>query len=210
MTIEEMRVELGLGPEVADAQVVDAWVRALDGLPPADEPVSLAEARAQLSMTEDDPTDQDGEITNMIKAARELVEGETGLILTRRQVAEGAACFGDLTLNAWPVASVDAINYIDTSGAEQSLAVDAYRVQIGRRSARILPPVGGMLPAVHGCGTDAITIVATAGFETPDEVPEFCKRAILIMVSTWFRTREDWTMPQGVIDICQRSGWRYR
>lgn len=210
MTVEEMRAALGLGPDVPYAQVVDAWVESLLGAPPAQEPVTLAEARSNLGMTADDPVDQDAQITNMITAARELLEPEAGLILTRRQVVEGAACFGDLTLNSWPVASVDAITYMDPSGNEQILASDAFRVIIGRRSARILPPVGGMLPAVERCGSDAITIVVTAGYETPDEVPDFCKRAILMMVATWFRNREDWTMPQGVIDMCARSDRRYR
>jgi uncharacterized phiE125 gp8 family phage protein len=206
MTVDQMRAQLGLGPEVSDAAVVDAWVQALYGMPAAEEPVSLAQVRQQLGMLPDDPTDQDANIESMIRAARVLVEAETGLILTRRQIVEGASSFLDLRMAAWPVASVDAITYVDTTETEQALASSSYRAIIGRRDARIMAASGGSLPAVGALGRSAITIVATAGFATPADVPEPAKRAILIMVSQWFRTREEWTMPQGVREMCQRIG----
>lgn len=209
MTIEEMRAQLGLGPDVPDAQVVEAWVQALYGLPDAEEPVSLAEARAQLNMLPDDPTDQDGMITGLITAARQAVEDETGLILTRRQVVEGAASFDALALSGWPVASVDAITYLDQDGQEQALPVDQYRVLIGRRNARVQPLVGGVLPRVADVGSDAITIVATAGYETPADVPDALRRAILVLVAEWFRNREDTAMPAGIANLCAKFR-RYR
>ncbi|WP_294390434.1 hypothetical protein [uncultured Sphingomonas sp.] len=205
MTPDEMRAQLGLGPEVSDAEVVDRWAQLQAGVSveqvPPDEPVTLAEARTQLGMLPGDDATQDRLIEQMICAARQMIEGETGMVLARRVITVGAASFWGLKLAERPIISIDAISYTDLTGAAQDLDASAWRAIVSRGTARVVP-AGSGLPSVYPCGRDAITITATAGY-TPDDVPDTLKRAILILVTSWFVTRGEWKMSEGVRSLCE-------
>lgn len=68
MTVEEMRLALGLGADVSAADVIAAY----GALPTAGPIVTLAEAKLWLRFTEDE-IDEDATITILIAAATEHV-----------------------------------------------------------------------------------------------------------------------------------------
>lgn len=68
MTVEEMRLALGLGADVSAADVIEAY----GALPTAGPIVTLAEAKLWLRFTEDE-THEDGTIELLIAAATEHV-----------------------------------------------------------------------------------------------------------------------------------------
>ena len=186
MTIAEMRTLLGLGSEISDAAVVDAYVVYLDGAPPATEPVSLAQARNQLGMTDDSDTSYDELVGGLIVAARQMVEGYTGLSLTQRQIVQHASRFEDLRLRASPIQSVDAVTYIDGAGVEQVLTPAAWSFVPTASRCQLRLTAGAAWPGISWSTPDAITIVATAGYAAPDQVPWVLRKAMLILITALF------------------------
>lgn len=93
---------------------------------PAVQPLSLADAKAHLRVT---GSDDDADITAIIKAATAWVEQYTGRALITRTYQYGLRAFGGwISLPAPPLLSVDAITYVDTDGATQTLAANQYQV----------------------------------------------------------------------------------
>jgi uncharacterized phiE125 gp8 family phage protein len=95
--------------------------------PPAVEPITLAEAKQYLRV---DHSDDDAEISALISAAREYLQGRTNvalveqvwdLVLDEFPLNTGAVCV-PLT----PVQSVDSIKYDDEEGVEQTLSSDSF------------------------------------------------------------------------------------
>ncbi|NDU79118.1 hypothetical protein GWI34_42045, partial [Actinomadura sp. DSM 109109] len=91
MTLEEMRTILGVGAEVSDAEVVERYAIHIGATSPTPSvttpPITVAKAKDHLGL-EADEDDTDGLIDDYIGAAVDLVEGMTGLVLSRRQIVE--------------------------------------------------------------------------------------------------------------------------
>lgn len=92
------------------------------------EPITLAQAKQHLKM--DGIDDDDDLITALIASSREIAERTTGRDLVRRQWSYKINDFpaGILPLPKAPVASVETVTYIDTSGNQQTLGADVYGV----------------------------------------------------------------------------------
>src|SRR4051794_11419297 len=87
------------------------------------EPVSLAEARLQCKVDDDDDS-HDAALTSLITAARENAEHHTGRALavqTLEMALDAFPACGGFGLPMLPVASVASIKYTDAAGAEQTL-----------------------------------------------------------------------------------------
>ncbi len=158
------------------------------------EPVSLAEIKLHLDVVR---TDQDALLAAMIATAREAVESYTGLILVRRDIAQGFACFPrtNFELSAWPIeadATVE-ITYLDSDGIEQ--VVEDSRLNVVRRPARVSPAIGASWPVAEG-GTIAVTV--EAGYAAPENVPEALKAAIKLTVGNLTGLRQ---ADQSIIDL---------
>jgi len=185
MTIAEMRTLLGLGDEVSDADVVEAYIAYLQGALPGEEPVTLDEIKLHLDVARDD---QDEMLGSMIMAAREWVENYTGLILVKRTVSQAFDSFGAVCdLYAWPVAAGSSVivEYADSTGAEQAIA-DA-RLNTLRRPARVYPAFGASWPTAFN---GSVSVTVEAGYATPADVPYALKAAIKIMVADFYANRE--------------------
>jgi len=148
------------------------------------EPITLAEAKAQLRILSDD---EDAVVTSAIIDARGWIENYTGLVLTRREVTEVLRGFGD-SLATWPIVSIDAVDYVDGDGTEQALPDTDFFAQIARRPARIVAP---RWPRLYDGSAVAITM--TAGFATAEAIQLFSPniiRAMRILVAGFFNDRE--------------------
>ena len=149
----------------------------------ADEPVSLAEAKAQCRVLDDS---EDALLAGYISAAREWVEGYTNRILLRRQLTQTFDCFGDfLRLYRTPVISVDDITYSDSDGDDAAL--EDFIVRGGTDfPARIFPAQGECWPTLGTNG--AISVTYTAGY-AEGGCPERLRHAILMLVAHWHSVR---------------------
>lgn len=172
---------------------------------PRVEPITLAEARSWLQMTDDNDTDQDAEIQLLIKAMRRHAEKMTG-----RRFVDVAL---ELCLDRWPcrvielpvapVVSIDYVRYLDLSGNLQthydgtgSPTIGADLVQIDTLGRRIQPSWGNVWPYLRGGDFNAVQIGFTAGYGTggsPEDlsvIPDEIKVWTRARIATCFEMRE--------------------
>jgi uncharacterized phiE125 gp8 family phage protein len=158
--------------------------------------VSLAELRTHLRVDGLTPDEaQDALIAGFARAAQDSIDGASGWLgraLTTQQWR--------LTLDAFPVTevitlplppcrSVDAVTYVDTNGATQSIVgYQVYGIG-GATPARLAPAYNTRWPATR-CQGDAVRIDFTCGYGTHSDVPEPVRAAIMLMVGTSYGFRE--------------------
>lgn len=153
---------------------------------PAEEPVSLAEARAFLKV---DDTAEDALLTTLVGAARLHVEGITGRALMAqswRVVLDAWPADRQAKLPVTPLMAVTEITAYDASGAGHDIPLS----QFLREPDRLLLPqtVSGM-PVLRE--RQGIEMDYVAGFGTePGDVPADIRQAILMLVAYWFEHRD--------------------
>lgn len=183
-------------------------------VPPAEEVISLPEARLHLRVDADDVT-QDSLIDSLRKAARKYVEDTLGRTLTlstwqltldRFYLPVGRDSWGweddhgypyyDLGYNCSviplprpPLLSVVSVRYVDTAGVLQTLAPAAYQADTTREPGRILPAYATVWP-VPRIQPAAVTITFTAGYPTTADIPEGLKAAVRLLLAHWYEHRE--------------------
>ncbi|MCA3555303.1 head-tail connector protein [Aestuariivirga sp.] len=156
---------------------------------PASEPVSLAEAKAQLRVVN---ADDDQLIASLVTAARRVVEARTGLSL----IAQDWLCFrdqwpGDGAIEL-PVAPLRAVEEIAVFGEDDAKAVidpAHYFADAASRPPRVLLRGSREWPR-PGRAANGIAIRAEAGFGTsPQDVPQPLRQAILLLVAHFYAQR---------------------
>ncbi|QDV34022.1 head-tail connector protein [Tautonia plasticadhaerens] len=185
--------------------------------PPAEEPVTTAEAKAHLRVEVDD---DDTLIAALVVAARRLVEARLARALVSQAwdlTLDGfpRACtqrpgswerswsyYGTLTVPLAPLASVSSITYVDAAGEEQTLDPSGYQVVAGSPGL-VVPAYGTSWPATRS-RPEAVTIRFTAGYGDAADVPQTLKLAVLLLVSHWYEHREaaiDPLIGNGPVDL---------
>lgn len=165
-------------------------------VPPAAEPITLAEAKAHLRVTH---ADEDLLIGRLIVAARRIVESRTGLKL----MSQGWSVF----LDDWPgnvielpLAPLIALNDVVTYGDDDVAAAigpEHYFADLGSRPPRLMLR-GSRAWAKPGRIANGIEIKVTAGFgATAASVPEPLREAMLHALARWYAERGD-TMDHGL------------
>lgn len=157
-------------------------------LPIGEEPVTLAMAKAQVRYEDDD---EDDLLLELIQSAREYVEKYCGVRLVPAAVTMTFASFNDLQhLTQAPVQSITQVQYLDVNGVLQTLDPAVYEsVNV---SADVLRPrlrlaFNQQWPPTR-VAEDAVRVGAVVGYTV---VPNPIIRAMLLMVSQWFDTRQD-------------------
>lgn len=180
---------------------------------PAVEPVSLAEAKANLyldaDITQDDPL-----ITALIQSAREYAEsfcGRSFITQKWRMVLDafpgrgcmdmgGSAFGGTFALTAHgvqfergPVQSVDSIVYYDMSGTLQTVAAPAHpQYAIDLTGIGRMTPGFGQIWPIPLPRIGAVQINYTAGYgDTSASVPAGVRNWIKLRVATMYANREE-------------------
>lgn len=140
------------------------------------EPVSLSTAKTQVKVEHDR---HDSLICGYIRAAREWVEDYTGHILVKRTVSQSFNGFSSyLELNHRPVIDVDPIAYVDSDGADQTLA--DFAVTTGRYPFRVYPDEQ---PSIEE--NSSVTVTYEAGYEEGDEPQKFIQ-AMLVLITSMY------------------------
>lgn len=150
--------------------------------PPAEEPVSLAEAKAFLRL---DGSEEDALIDTLIKAGREHLEAVTGLSLITqswRLYRDDWPSSGMISLAHGPVRSVDRVTVYDRIGTPVEKTLTTARLDGAARPARYyLPELAGV-----GAELNGIEVEFTTGFGAAGDVPDAAKQAILRHVAHMF------------------------
>jgi len=158
------------------------WYAPTITVQPANEPVSLDEAKAQCRV---DGTADDTALTAYIASARNYVEAYTGTALVSRTITAKCDSFADFTrVPVAPLGAVSSVAYVDSAGADQTLATSVYDVRSDGLTASLALKADQAWPTIQT--GSRITVTATAGYAT---VPPSIKHAILLLVSLWFDNR---------------------
>ncbi|WP_193227613.1 head-tail connector protein [Aureimonas psammosilenae] len=149
----------------------------------AAEPVSVAEAKAWCRI---ERSDEDGLIAGLIRAARETVERETGLVLARREFRLALTAVPRdrrVVSPVRPLASVSAIRV-------RRLGGDWHSVPPGEAVAERFGGVEALrfseMVAILGEG--GVEIDLSAGF-APGKAPETLRHAVMRIVAAGYESR---------------------
>lgn len=150
------------------------------------EPVTLAEAKAQTNMVNDDS--QDTFLTALVAPARAYVERVTRYYWVAATRTETFNAWGDyLEIYRQPIASVGSVSYTDEAGS--ATAYTGFLASLTRFPFRIYPAIDNEFPALGDGG--AITVTFTSGaLSSTSEEYLIGKRAMLILIGHWFEYRE--------------------
>jgi len=146
--------------------------------PPAQSALTLPKAKAYLRL-ENDYTDEDSVIYDMMRFAEERVAFITGRALARTTYRLQIDSFRNVELPKPPFIQVNAITYKDENGTDQTLSTDAYRIRDEQEPAWIefLDDLPSIEDSVH-----PISIEYEAGY-SPEEVPQSIIQYALMLVS---------------------------
>lgn len=153
---------------------------------PAEEPVSLVEAKAFLKV---DDTAEDGLITTLIGAARMHVEGVTGRALLAqswRVVLDDWPDNRVIRLPVTPFMTVTEITAYDSAGGGHDVPLAQFMSEPDRL---LLPANVAGMPVLRE--RQGIEIDYVAGFGTePGDVPRDIRQALLVLVGHWHEHRD--------------------
>lgn len=84
------------------------------------------------------------------------------------------------------------IKYTDTAGNEPTLDSDEYQVDVKSTPGRVMPVYSKVWPSVRTGTLNVVTVEFQSGYGTEaDDVPYPIRQAIMLLVSDWFRYRQD-------------------
>jgi uncharacterized phiE125 gp8 family phage protein len=153
---------------------------------PAEEPVSLAEAKAFLRV---DDTAEDGLVATLVTAARLHVESVTGramIFQSWRVVLDAWRVERTIALPVGPVETITGVTAFDEDDEAHELGLEQFSVQAGRL---MLPRDIAGAPALRAKLGLEIDYVAGHG-EDAAAVPADLKQACLTLVGYWFEHRD--------------------
>jgi len=153
--------------------------------PPTDEPITLAEAKANLRVI---GTDEDSDIERMIRTARQMAEERLNRALMPQVLAFGADGFcGALKVPRPPLVEIDSIKYIDADGAEQTVPA-GYLVDEFVDPPMITPAYGTPWPTSR-TQAGAVVVQYQAGYADAASVPEPIRQWMLLAINAFYEHR---------------------
>lgn len=163
---------------------------------PPTEPVTLADARLHLRVTD---TSEDTLIASLTTAAREYCEhylqrsiGSQTLELALDEFPDGA-----IDLPRSPVTAITSLKYIDTNGTEQTLAPSAYTLDTFSHTSWVIRAYGTEWPETLDAA-NVVRVVYVAGAATP---PATVKAAMLLTIGHLYENRESTVIGQTAIEL---------
>jgi len=155
--------------------------------PPGAEPVTLAEAKAQLKV---DTTDDDALIARLIGAARARAEWHTGRALITQSWIQWLDCWtSPVEIMLPPLIAVTAVTAYAGDDSPAVLEASRYFVDAVSQPGRI---VLDCVPPANLRRRNAVAIAFDAGYgDAADDVPPAIRAAILQMVADLYAHRGD-------------------
>lgn len=155
---------------------------------PAEEPLSLVDAKAQCRITGDDDDDL---VATYITAARQHLEetrGRAYVTQTRELQLDAFPCRAPIEIPRAPLQSVTWIKYYDYGGTLQTWDSALYQVDTMSEPGRILPVYGLIYPYPRP-QLGAVTIRYVAGYGAAVAVPERVRQALRLLVADMWENR---------------------
>jgi uncharacterized phiE125 gp8 family phage protein len=153
---------------------------------PALEPVTVADARSWLRISH---TSEDTLIADLISAARQDVENQTGLSLISQQWRMTMDHWPDgdkVELPRGPVTAVIAVTVYAANGTPTIAPIADYLLDMRTEPARLMFEKRGN----PGRRMNGIEVDFSTGFgATGTSVPDMLNRAILLLVAHWYEFR---------------------
>lgn len=184
--------------------------------PPAEEPVSLTEARQWMKVDVVDAA-EDALITFCVSAARRWCETQSGRAFITRTARASMDDFprGDIApdlvsrqsleargvpdflssgleirLPSPKLQTVSQIQYYAADGTLTVLNPSDYQVDSASEPGRILPAPDKTWPTTQAGRINAVRITFVCGYGLAAAVDERCKTAILLLAAHWYENRE--------------------
>jgi uncharacterized phiE125 gp8 family phage protein len=155
-------------------------------VPPAAEPLSLAEAKDFLRV---EIADDDSLISALIAAGRIHVERQSGLALMTQSWRLVLDCWpanGRIAVRPAPLKALTAVRVFDFDGEARAVDLQAF-VTDTSTSTLAFVPWGLPMPTRIAAG---IELDVTTGFgDAPSEVPEPLRQAVRLFVAHWYENR---------------------
>lgn len=159
---------------------------------PAVEPVTLAQAKAQCNIL-DDEADFDAQLGRLIKAARAHAERYCNARWAEQELSCPCDRFSDLArLSEGPLKSVSSLGYVDAGGNAQTVPEAVFQINRDGLEPSISLKHGQSWPSIQP--GSRITLTAVFGGDVPEDV----QHAMLLFIADSFLAREnaerkDWT-----------------
>jgi len=168
--------------------------------------VTLDEAKLHARIS---GSDEDTEVQSLIAAATAYAqEYQWSQLISATHVMrlDRFPCGKAIELWPNPVQSVTTLQYVDTSGATQTLTpTTQYTADVYSKPARIVPAFTLPWPATR-CYINDVTVTYVTGWgSTGDSVPITTRQAILLLVAHWYRNREATGMATGEIAFAAKA-----
>lgn len=159
------------------------WYPSAVTVPPASEPITLAEAKAHLRV---DASADDTLITRLVTVSRSFVEDYCASRFATQTVVMKCDGFDDLArMPEAPIQSVTSVTYVDTAGATQTLSTDVYELRADGLEAAIVTKYGKTWPIIRP--GSRVTVTAVVGTAT---TPPPVKHAMLLHLAFSYERRE--------------------
>lgn len=158
--------------------------------PPAEEPVTLAEAKKHLRVTD---AEQDTWISMAITAAREYAETFQGRAYITQQLRLSLQRWpagGAIYLPRPPLQSVESVTYILEGGTAQTLDPATYVVEAASEPGAVILKAGLSWPGDTLRPGLPVRVDYTAGYGAAAAVPTRAVQAMLLLIGEWFEHRE--------------------
>lgn len=157
---------------------------------PTTTPVSLAEVKTHLRVTE---TDEDGYITGLIGGAVGYVENVTGRKLitqTWKYLLDEWPRDAEMVLPFGGCSAVNSIKYKGQDGSEATWSADYYTVDTESIPGRVVIAYDASWPSEALYSVNPISVEFVTGYGAASAVPAGLKHAIKILVAHWFENRD--------------------
>ena len=154
-------------------------------------PVSVAEAKTHLRI-DSSFTDDDTYIGTLIDVATSAAENYTNLALMEQSWYLDIDAFPDyfnLLKGTLRQLTVNSITYSDADNASQTLAASNYFGDGSIKPSRIYFAPDATIPSTYD-KPNAVVVDFTLGFGAAAQVPAPIRQAILLMVGTYYETRQ--------------------
>lgn len=152
------------------------------------EPLTLEQAKKQLELSPTD-TAHDSHLQDLIKAAREQWEHDTGtVLLTSTWSVTAWQLYEDIELPLKPIQSITSVQYYDTGNIQQTASTDYYSLDAQSRTIR--RKYLQSWPDTITDRWDAVLITYVAGYASVADVPFLAKQAMKLLVGHYFENRD--------------------
>lgn len=158
--------------------------------------VTLAEAKLHCRI---DITDDDDMVTEMIGAATQAAEHLMGRALLPQTWELALDAFPDeFELTRIPVASVESLKYLDSTGADITLSNTLYKLDAANdfAPARVVPAYATSWPTAR-LEANSVRLRFVAGYAAAADVPNAIKQWIKLQVGAMYEGREGELVMQG-------------